>query len=191
MVMRPSPVALAMPRVLQCVSPRGVLSKGLHDYPLDVSIAYLARRSEPRLVVESFQTSFQRARRASAGWLRARWASDCSRSRSSSVKIRACLGRPVRIEASYSLDASRAKLAHLFLGQETSLCLRTRQSEWRSGGRGRTDFRRHRTLRRRTMAGRSGARAEKSKLSTATRAAGLHTQAGWEAETVRYTTLAA
>src|SRR6516225_9780449 len=133
------------------------------------------------------QASTTRARRARAGWLRARWASDCSRSRSSSVKIRACLGRPVRIEASYSLDASRAKLAHLFLGQETSLCLRTRQSEWRSSGRGRTDFRRHRTLRRRTMAGRSGARAEKSKLSTATRAAGLHTQAGWEAETVRYT----
>src|SRR5215469_13240505 len=37
------------------------------------------------------------------------------------------------------------------------------------------------------MAGRTGARAEESNLSTATCAAGLYTQAGWEAETVRNT----
>ena len=37
------------------------------------------------------------------------------------------------------------------------------------------------------MVGRTGARAEKPNLSTATRAAGLYTQAGWEAETVRNT----
>jgi len=35
------------------------------------------------------------------------------------------------------------------------------------------------------MVGRTDARAEKSNLSTAACAAGLHTQAGWEAETVR------
>ena len=38
-----------------------------------------------------------------------------------------------------------------------------------------------------TMAGRSGARAEKSKLSTATCTAGLHTQAGCGTETVKHT----
>src|SRR5215469_576160 len=37
------------------------------------------------------------------------------------------------------------------------------------------------------MAGRSGARAEKSKLSTATCTAGLHTQAGCGTETVKHT----
>jgi hypothetical protein len=37
------------------------------------------------------------------------------------------------------------------------------------------------------MVGRTGARAEKSNLSTTARAAGLHTQAGWEAATVRNT----
>src|SRR5439155_73469 len=42
------------------------------------------------------QASTTRARRASAGWLRARWASDCSRSCSSSVKVKGRLGRPVR-----------------------------------------------------------------------------------------------
>src|SRR6202022_1761662 len=64
--------------------------------------------------------STTRARRASSGWLRARWDSDWSRSCSSSVKINACLGRPVRIKASYILDATPHDLVHLFLGQETS-----------------------------------------------------------------------
>src|SRR5262249_22468333 len=48
-------------------------------------------------------------------------------------------------------------------------------------------FRGHQTVRCRTMVGRTGARAEESNLSTATRAAGVYTQAGWEAETVRNT----
>src|SRR6516225_3339256 len=83
----------------------------------------------------SAQASTTRARRASAGWLRARWASDCSRSRSSSVKIRACLGRPVRIEASYSLDASRAKLDYLFVGQKITLVYRFLLLSVRAAGR--------------------------------------------------------
>src|SRR5215472_6917200 len=37
------------------------------------------------------------------------------------------------------------------------------------------------------MVGRTDARAEESNLSTATCAASLYTQAGWEAETVRHT----
>src|SRR6266478_1700177 len=104
--------------------------QGLNHHLLDLGIAYLAGRSWPGLVVESFQArafkkrerhlptmpsearifratvllsspsaqaNTRRARRARSGWLRARWASDCNRSRSSSVNIRACLGRPVRI----------------------------------------------------------------------------------------------
>src|SRR4051812_5723252 len=38
-----------------------------------------------------------RARRASAGWLRARCESDSSRSRSSSLNTNGCFGRPVRM----------------------------------------------------------------------------------------------
>jgi hypothetical protein len=41
--------------------------------------------------------STTRARRVSHDWLRARCASDWSRSRSASVNLNACLGRPVRI----------------------------------------------------------------------------------------------
>ncbi len=44
-----------------------------------------------------------------------------------------------------------------------------------------------RSVRQGTVVGRTDARAEESNLSTATCAAGLHTQAGWEAETVRHT----
>ena len=39
------------------------------------------------------------------------------------------------------------------------------------------------------MVGRTGARAEKSNLSTATCTAGVHTQAGWETETARFSSL--
>jgi len=48
-------------------------------------------------------------------------------------------------------------------------------------------FDEHRSVRQGTVVGRTGARAEKSNLSTTSCAAGLHTQAGWEAETVRHT----
>jgi hypothetical protein len=36
--------------------------QGSNDYPLDVGIAYLARRSRSRLVVESFQAALQKSR---------------------------------------------------------------------------------------------------------------------------------
>src|SRR5712691_5649477 len=67
------------------------------------------------------------------------------------------------------------------------LCLRTLPSQRRSRGSGEPDIREHRSVRQGTVVGRTDARAEKSNLSTAARAAGLHTQAGWEAETVRHT----
>src|SRR5437879_4885306 len=60
MVIRLSPVALAKPRVLQCVSPRGVLSK-VRIHLLDLGIAYLAGCSGSGLVVESFPASFQKS----------------------------------------------------------------------------------------------------------------------------------
>src|SRR5438445_492416 len=69
----------------------------------------------------------------------------------------------------------------------SGVCLRTLQSEWWSSGSGQPDFRENRTVWRGTVVGRTGARAEKSNLSTAACAAGVHTQAGWEAETVRHT----
>src|ERR1019366_1833679 len=69
----------------------------------------------------------------------------------------------------------------------TGLCLRTLPSQWRGSGSGQPDIREHRSIRQGTVVGRTDARAEKSNLSTATCAAGLHTQAGWEAETVRHT----
>src|SRR6266568_1986533 len=72
------------------------------------------------LASPSAQASTTRARRARSGWLRARWDKDWSRSRSSEVKINGFRGRPVRIKASSTLDATRAELVHLFLGRETS-----------------------------------------------------------------------
>ena len=45
----------------------------------------------------SAQANTTRARRANRAWLRARWANDSSRRRSSSVTINGSLGRPVRI----------------------------------------------------------------------------------------------
>jgi len=53
-------------------------------------------RATAWLLSPSAQASTTRARRANRGWLRARWASDWSRSRSSSVKIRALFGSPGR-----------------------------------------------------------------------------------------------
>src|SRR2546425_8791714 len=57
---------------------------------------------------------------------------------------------------------------------------------WSSRG-GRSEVRRHRVAGGRAMVGRTGARAEKSNLSTTARAAGLHTEAGREAAAVRNT----
>src|SRR5262250_480240 len=65
--------------------------------------------------------------------------------------------------------------------------LRTLRSQRRSSGSRQPDFRGHRAVWHGAMVGRTDARAEKSNLSTATRAAGVHTQTGWEAETVRDT----
>src|SRR5947209_10195877 len=63
--------------------------------------------------------STTRALRARSDWLRARCAIDCSRSRSSSLRIRVFLGRPVRISSSPPLDAIQPNFVYLFLGQET------------------------------------------------------------------------
>src|SRR6202022_5027814 len=71
--------------------------------------------------------------------------------------------------------------------RRSGLCLRTLPSQRRSRGSGQPDIREHRSVRQGTVVGRTGARAEKSNLSTTSCAAGLHTQAGWEAETVRHT----
>src|SRR2546425_2791758 len=57
---------------------------------------------------------------------------------------------------------------------------------WSSRG-GRSEVRRHRVAGGRAMVGRTGARAEKSNLSTTARAAGLQTEAGREAAAVRNT----
>src|ERR1700674_5097259 len=65
--------------------------------------------------------------------------------------------------------------------------LRTLQGQRRSSGSGLPELRGHRTVWRGTMVGRTGARAEKPNLSTATRAASLYTRAGPEAETARNT----
>jgi hypothetical protein len=51
---------------------------------------------------------------------------------------------------------------------------------------GQPDIREQRSVRQETVVGRTGARAEKSNLSTTSCTTGLHTQAGWEAETVRH-----
>jgi hypothetical protein len=65
--------------------------------------------------------------------------------------------------------------------------LRMLQSQWRSSRSGRPDVRGHRGVRRGAMVGRTGARAEKSNLSTTSCPAGVHTEAGWEAAAVRST----
>src|SRR5271167_18262 len=69
----------------------------------------------------------------------------------------------------------------------SGLCLRTLPSQWRGCGSGQPDIREHRSVRQGALVGRTDARAEESNLSTATRAASVYTQAGWEAETVRHT----
>src|SRR6201997_4155178 len=69
----------------------------------------------------------------------------------------------------------------------TGLCLRPLPSQRRGGGSGQPDLREHRRVRQGTVVGGTGARAEESNLSTATRSAGVYPQAGWEAETVRHT----
>jgi hypothetical protein len=61
MVRRLSLVALASSRVLQCVCPRGVLSRVLNHHLLDLVIADCARSSGARLVVKPFQPSSQEA----------------------------------------------------------------------------------------------------------------------------------
>src|ERR1035441_7567498 len=71
--------------------------------------------------------------------------------------------------------------------RRSGLCLRTLPSQRRGCGSGQPDIREHRSVRQGTMVGRTDARAEKSNLSTAACAAGLHTQAGWDAETARNT----
>src|SRR5260370_2627795 len=69
----------------------------------------------------------------------------------------------------------------------SGLCLRTLPSQRRGSGSGQPDIREHRGVRQGALVGRTDARAERSNLSTAACAAGLYTQAGWEAETVRHT----
>src|SRR5713226_3530626 len=59
------------------------------------------------------------------------------------------------------------------------------QSQRWSGRSGWSEVRGHRDVRSRTMVGRTGARAEKSNLSTVTRTARFYTQAGREAAAVR------
>src|SRR6266699_3486228 len=61
------------------------------------------------------------------------------------------------------------------------------QSQRWSSRSGRSEVRRHRVAGGRAMVGRTGARAEKSNVSTTARAAGLHTEAGREAAAVRNT----
>src|SRR5712692_106560 len=56
-----------------------------------------------------------------------------------------------------------------------------------AAGGGRSEVRGHRVAGGRAMVGRTGARAEKSNVSTTARAAGLHTEAGREAAAVRNT----
>src|SRR5215467_15681233 len=63
--------------------------------------------------------------------------------------------------------------------------LRVLQSQWRSGRSGQADVRGHRDVRRRALAGRTGARAEKPNLSTTSCAANIHTEAGRETAAVR------
>ena len=53
--------------------------------------------------------------------------------------------------------------------------LRVLQSQWRSGRSGQSDVRGHRDVRRRALAGRTGARAEEPNLSTTSCAACLYT----------------
>src|SRR6201982_3239022 len=65
------------------------------------------------------------------------------------------------------------------------ICLRVLQSQWRSGRSGQSDVRGHRNVRSRALAGRTGARAEESNLSTTSCAARLHTKAGRETAAVR------
>jgi hypothetical protein len=63
--------------------------------------------------------------------------------------------------------------------------LRMLQSQWRSGRSRRPNVRGHQGVRRRTMVGRTGARAEEPNLSTTSRPAGIHTEAGRETASVR------
>src|SRR3954447_8179419 len=77
-------------------------------------------RATDLLSSPSALASNTRALRARSDWLRARCATDCSRSRSSSLRISGFLGRPVRISTLHLLDAIRPNLVYLFLGQETS-----------------------------------------------------------------------
>jgi hypothetical protein len=58
------------------------------------------RRATTVLSVPSAHAKMIRARRATCGADRERWASESNRPRSSSVKITATLGRPVRMLAS-------------------------------------------------------------------------------------------
>jgi hypothetical protein len=62
--------------------------------------------------------------------------------------------------------------------RRSGLRLRMLPSQRRSSRRGWSEVRGHRGVRSRAMGGRTGARAEKSNLSTTARAAGVHTQAG-------------
>src|SRR5664280_1341300 len=62
--------------------------------------------------------------------------------------------------------------------------LRLLPSQRRSRGSGGAELRGHRGVWGEAMVGRTDARAEKSKLSTEACAAGVYTQAGWEAEAV-------
>src|SRR5205807_282203 len=145
------PIALAIPRVLQCVAPRGVLSSVrtttcsisssviLRGAPGRGSSYRPARRSRtnrvrhlptvagvarsrwatPLLSWPSAHASTMRARRASAGTERDRWARDSNSRRSSLFKISGALGRPVRMLPPYR--ARRIRLAICF----SYFCYRT------------------------------------------------------------------
>src|SRR3954464_12314174 len=77
-------------------------------------------RATDLLSSPSALASTTRALRARSDWLRARCATDCSRSRSSSLRISGFRVRRVRISTLHLLDAIRPNLVYLFLGQETS-----------------------------------------------------------------------
>ncbi len=127
------PAAWAIPRVLQCVAPRGVLSS-VRTTTCSISSSVMvrgapgrgssykpARRSRtnrvrhlptvagvarsrwatPLLSWPSAHASTMRARRASAGTERDRWARDSNSRRSSLFNVSGALGRPVRMLPPY------------------------------------------------------------------------------------------
>src|SRR3989442_4122366 len=144
------PIALAIPRVLQCVAPRGVLSS-VRTTTCSISSSVILRGAPGRgsshrpggrsrtnrvrhlptvagvarsrwatpLLSRPSHASTMRARRASAGTERDRWARDSNSRRSSLFKISGALGRPVRMLPPYR--ARRIGLAICF----SYFCYRT------------------------------------------------------------------